>query len=229
VTAEGAEGAEGAGTAKGAKVAKGATNAATARGAKGAATRRPAAFVDRDGTIMRDASYVRDPNDVELLPGAADAIRRLNDAGVPVIVVTNQSGIARGWLTVSDFMLVSARLSEQLAAEGAHIDATYMCPHHPDISGPCDCRKPGVALYLQAIAEHHLDPAVSLFVGDRLRDVEPASVLGGLGILLDVESTPAADLARAREDARVIAGSLGEAVDKFLALPALARRQYNPR
>ena len=202
----------------------------TAKGAKGAATARPAAFVDRDGTIMRDASYVRDPNDVELLPGAADAIRRLNDAHVPVIIVTNQSGIARGWLTLSDYQLVSARLSELLKAEGAHVDATYMCPHHPDISGPCDCRKPGVGLYRQAIAEHGLDPAASLFVGDRWRDVEPASVLGGLGILLDVESTPAPDLARARAGATVIAASLGEAVDKFLAaLPALARRQYNPR
>jgi histidinol-phosphate phosphatase family protein len=144
--------------------------------------------------------------------------------------VTNQSGIARGWLTLSDYRLVTARLSEQLAAEGARIDATYMCPHHPDFGGPCDCRKPGLGLYRQAIAEHRLDPAASLFVGDRLRDVEPSSVLGGLGILLDVESTPAADLARARADARVIAPSLGEAVDKFLAaLPALARRQYNPR
>jgi len=179
---------------------------------------------------MRDASYVRDPNDVELLPGAADAIRRLNDTRVPVIVVTNQSGIARGWLTRSDYALVTARLSEQLEAEGAHIDATYMCPHHPDIDGPCDCRKPGVALYLQAIVEHHLDPGASLFVGDRVRDVEPASVLGGLGILLDVESTPAADLVRARENGNMIAPSLGKAVDKFLAaLPALARRQYNPR
>ena len=179
---------------------------------------------------MRDASYVRDPNDVELLPGAADAIRRLNDAGVPVIVVTNQSGIGRGSLTLSDYALVSARLSEQLAADGAHIDATYMCPHHPEIDGPCDCRKPGVALYRQAIAEHHLDPAASLFVGDRMRDVGPASVLGGLGILLDAKSTPAADLLRARGNAIVIVPSLGEAVDKFLAaLPAPARRQYNPR
>jgi histidinol phosphatase-like enzyme len=87
-----------------------------------------------------------------------------------------------------------------------------------------------VALYLQAIVEHHLDPAVSLFVGDRVRDVEPSNMLGGLGFLLDVESTPAADLERARENENMIASSLADAVDKFLAaLPALARRQYNPR
>ncbi|MDB4875753.1 MAG: gmhB [Gemmatimonadetes bacterium] len=184
-------------------------------------SKRPAAFLDRDGTIMRDASYVRNPNDVELLPGAADAIRRLNDRGVPVIVITNQSGIARGWLTEADYETVRDRLNDLLAAEGAHVEATYMCPHHPDFTGPCDCRKPGTALYRQAIAEHDLDPTQSVFVGDRWRDVEPASVLGGLGIMLDVESTPAADLERAHTNSVPIARSLGEAIDKFFAvLPA---------
>lgn len=182
---------------------------------------RPAAFLDRDGTIIRDASYVRDPADVELLPGAAKSIRRLNERGVPVIVITNQSGIARGWLTDDDFGAVSRRLRDLLAAEGARIDATYMCPHHPDLTGPCDCRKPGLALYRQAIAEHGLDATRSLFVGDRWRDVVPASVLGGTGVLLDVSSTPPEDRVRAASDAVRTAGSLADAVDNFLAaLPA---------
>lgn len=184
-------------------------------------TTRPAAFVDRDGTIIRDASYVRDPTDVDLLPGAAEAIRRLNERQIPVIVVTNQSGIARQWLSVVDYGAVRERLNELLRARGAHIDATYMCPHHPSITGPCDCRKPGLALYREAIAEHRLDAPRSLFVGDRWRDAAPASVLGGLGILLDVESTPPADLDRARAESIVIAPSLGAAIDEFFAvLPA---------
>ena len=184
-------------------------------------TARPAAFIDRDGTIMRDASYVRNPDDVELLPGAADAVRRLNDRQVPVIIVTNQSGIAREWLTVRQYETVRDQLNELLRAHGARVDETYMCPHHPSITGPCNCRKPGMALYRQAIADHHLDPSRSLFVGDRWRDVAPASVLGGLGILLDVESTPPDDLERARSESIMTAPSLDAAVSKFFAvLPA---------
>ncbi|HEY4218220.1 MAG TPA: HAD family hydrolase [Gemmatimonadaceae bacterium] len=179
---------------------------------------RPAAFLDRDGTIMRDASYVSDPSVVELLPGAAAAIRGLNERSIPVIVVTNQSGIARGWLTEQDFVNVRDRLDALLGAEDAHIDATYMCPHHPEFTGPCDCRKPGTLLYRQAMAEHHLDATRSLFTGDRLRDVEPAAALGGYGVLLDVESTPAVDLERAKSAFLPIAGSLADAVDLFLHL-----------
>ncbi len=99
-------------------------------------------FLDRDGTIIRDTEYLSRPDDVELLPGAADAIRALNDAAVPVVVVTNQSGIARGYLSVAEYEAVAKRLDELLAARGARIDATYYCPHHPDFGGNCDCRKP---------------------------------------------------------------------------------------
>lgn len=183
---------------------------------------RQAAFVDRDGTIIRDANFVRDPNDVELLPGAAASVKSLNDAGIAVIVVTNQSGIARGYLTAADYELVRRRLDDLLAAEGARIDQTYMCPHLPEITGPCDCRKPGTALYAQAIAEHGLDGKRSLFVGDRYRDVAPAAKFGGLGILLDVASTPADDLVRAQRDGIRTARSLGDAIDQFrIALPPL--------
>lgn len=187
---------------------------------------RPAAFIDRDGTIIRDANYIRDPAHVELLPGAADAIRRLNEQNVAVIIVTNQSGIARGWLTAEDYDAVQRRLGSLLGAAGAHVDGVYMCPHHPDISGPCDCRKPGLALYRQAIAEHGLDGSTALFVGDRLRDVTPASALGGQGILLDVDSTPPEDRERAQSESIATARSLGEAVDRFLrTLPARTQSQ----
>jgi histidinol-phosphate phosphatase family protein len=186
----------------------------------------PAAFLDRDGTIIRDAAYVRDPRDVELLPGAADAIKRLNDRGIRVIVITNQSGIARGYLDAADYEQVRARLDERLAEHGARIDATYMCPHLPEISGPCECRKPGLGLYRRAIADWNVDPARSLFTGDRWRDVEPGRALGGTAVLLDVDSTPAADLARADAESAPTAASLAEVVDRFLAaLPPSDGRQ----
>jgi histidinol-phosphate phosphatase family protein len=182
---------------------------------------RLAAFLDRDGTIIRDANYVRDPDAVELLPDAAAAIRRLNQHDVAVIVVTNQSGIGRGLLDLDDYEAVRRRIDTLLGAEGARIDASYMCPHSPDVDGPCDCRKPGLALYRQAIAEHGLDAARSSFIGDRWRDVAPASAFGGVAILLDVESTPLDDRQRVARESIATAHSLGEAVDRYLAvLPA---------
>jgi histidinol-phosphate phosphatase family protein len=184
-------------------------------------TGRRAAFLDRDGTIIRDVTYIRDPRDVELLPGAAAAIRRLNEADVPAIVVTNQSGIARGLLTLADYNAVRERIDSLLQAHQAQITATYMCPHHPDVDGPCDCRKPGLLMYRQAMHVHEVDPARSLFVGDRMRDVIPAIALGGVGIMLDVESTPAEDREAARAQSITMERSLGDAVERFLrTLPA---------
>jgi histidinol-phosphate phosphatase family protein len=182
---------------------------------------RVAAFLDRDGTIIRDANYIRDPSLVELLPGAADAIRRLNGRGIAVVVVTNQSGIARGALTAADYNAVRERLEAVLAAQGARIDATYMCPHHPDITGSCPCRKPGLSLYRRAITDLALDAPSSAFIGDRWRDVAPALTLGGTPILLDVSSTPPDDRIDALRNGVATATSLHEAVDRYIAtLPA---------
>lgn len=178
--------------------------------------RIPAAFLDRDGTLIIDRDYPGDPDGVALLPGAVDAVRRLNAAGVPVIIVTNQSGIARGLITHEDYARVAARVDELLRAGGARVEAAYYCPHLPEISGACDCRKPATGMYERAAAEHGLDPARSLFAGDRWRDVEPGLRLGGRAMLVPSPSTPADDVARARAEAEV-AGSIGEAVDRFLA------------
>jgi histidinol-phosphate phosphatase family protein len=156
---------------------------------------RGAVFLDRDGTIIEDTGYPGDPAAVRLLPGAAPAIARLNRAGIPAIVVTNQSGIARGLLDESAYAAVARRLDALLAAEGARLDADYHCPHHPDITGPCECRKPGPLLYRMAAADHRLHLADSWWVGDRTRDVVPAERLGGRGILIahppDNELSPA--------------------------------------
>jgi histidinol-phosphate phosphatase family protein len=177
--------------------------------------------LDRDGTIIRDANYVRDPRDVELLPKAAAAIRRLNEADIAVIIVTNQSGIARKLLTREDYEAVRSRLDDLLALENAHITATFMCPHHPDVAGECDCRKPGLGMYRAAIAEYGIDPTRSVFIGDRYRDVAPARSLGGHGILLDIDSTPDEDRRRVKLESIPTATNLADAVEQFLrALPA---------
>ena len=143
-----------------------------------------AVFLDRDGTIIEDVAYLKEREQVRLLPGAADAIKRLNASGFLAIVVTNQSGIARGMLSRNDYQLAQRRVDELLGKEGAKLDAHYFCPHLPELTGPCDCRKPGALLYRQAAEQFHIDLGKSWWVGDRLRDVLPANTLGGRGILV---------------------------------------------
>jgi D-glycero-D-manno-heptose 1,7-bisphosphate phosphatase len=134
--------------------------------------------------MVNDPGFLRDPADVVLLPGAAGAIAQLNRAGMAAIVVTNQSGIARGLILPEEYRAVEQRIGELLAAEGASLDATFHCPHYPAITGPCDCRKPGTLLYRQAAEEFHLDLARCWAVGDRLTDLEAVRRLGGRGILV---------------------------------------------
>jgi D-glycero-D-manno-heptose 1,7-bisphosphate phosphatase len=143
-----------------------------------------AVFLDRDGTIIEDAGYLQDPGQVRLLPGAAPAIRRLRGSGYAILVVTNQSGIARGLLTLDDYRATERRVDELLGSEGARVDAHYYCPHLPELSGPCECRKPGTLLYRQAAERFGIDLQQSWWVGDRVRDVLPAEAFGGRGILV---------------------------------------------
>ncbi len=145
---------------------------------------RRAAFLDRDGTIVHDPGFLHDPDAVQLLAGAAGAIRRLNDAGWLVVTISNQSGIARGLYTEADYHVLQRRLDELLAADGARIDAAFFCPHHPEVTGPCACRKPGTKLFKDARRALGIDFARSWFVGDRPSDVAPARVLGGHGLLV---------------------------------------------
>lgn len=186
-------------------------------------TARRAAFLDRDGTIIHDAEYLADPSRVRLLRGAAAAIARLNAADIPVVVVTNQSGIARGLLTLGDYQRVRTRLDQALATAGARIDATMMCPHHPDYTGPCECRKPATLLYEQAARQLGLDLAASVYVGDRWRDVAPAVHFGGRGFLLRSGAATTDDYNRAdRAPAVDIVDTLADAVQRILAAGATA-------
>ena len=178
-------------------------------------SRRPAVFLDRDGTVIEDVAYLREPSQVRLLPGAAAAIKRLNEHAFLAIVVTNQSGIARGLLSRNDYRRTEHRVDQLLQAEGARLDAHYFCPHLPELTGPCDCRKPGVLLYRQAAEQFGIDLPGSWWVGDRLRDVLPAEALGGRGILV---LTGVGKVEAPAEKARryTKAGDLAAAVDVIL-------------
>jgi len=178
---------------------------------------RRAVFLDRDGTLIEDVSYLRDPAQVRLLHCAADAVRRLNEEGLLAIVVTNQSGIARGMLTERDYSAAVRRVDELLAGQGARLDAHYHCPHLPEIDGPCRCRKPGPLLYEQASERFGLDLEASWWVGDRLGDVEASRLFGGRGILLD--GGPVSPAVSPAEFPRV--PDLDEAVRMVLAAPLL--------
>lgn len=145
---------------------------------------RPAVFLDRDGTIVVERYYLADPDGVELVPGAASALRSLAAAGYALVVVTNQSGIARGLYGEEEFRAVQRRIEDLLERDGVRLDGVYHCPHHPDYTGPCDCRKPAPGLFRRAARELGLDLARSICIGDRLKDVVPARDLGCAGGIL---------------------------------------------
>ena len=142
----------------------------------------PAVFLDRDGTISEDVGYLNDVSQFRMFPFAAEAIRRLNDANLPVIVVTNQSGVGRGFFAESMVHIVHEEMTQQLAAAGAHLTAIYYCPHTSD--DDCQCRKPKPGMLRQAAREHSVDMARSFVVGDRYGDVELAQANGGRGVLV---------------------------------------------
>ncbi len=168
----------------------------------------PAVFFDRDGTLIEDPGFLARVEQVRLLPGAAAAVRAVNEAGRLAVVVTNQSGIARGLLTEADYAVTAARLAELLAAEGARLDAQYHCPHLPELTGPCECRKPGTLLYRRAAADLGIDLARSWWIGDKPRDVTPALVLGGAGAVLVGEAAPPPGVRQAASVAAAVALAL---------------------
>ncbi len=153
---------------------------------------RKAAFLDRDGVINLDRAYVHQWDEFEFVPGAVDAMRRLREAGYVLIVVTNQSGLARGMYTEAQFQELTRRMREALAAAGAEVEAVYHCPHHPkgqvpELAVDCDCRKPEPGMILQAVREHGLSLAQSFMVGDKPSDIEAARA-AGLGRAYIVQS-----------------------------------------
>jgi D-glycero-D-manno-heptose 1,7-bisphosphate phosphatase len=150
---------------------------------------RPAVFIDRDGTLTQEVGYVNHPTRLRLLPRSAEAIRRLNGAGIAAVVVTNQAGLARGYFSENVLQAVNAELVAQLERAGARLDGIYVCPHHPTEGAapyrmPCDCRKPQPGLLLRAADDLRLDLPHSVMVGDKPSDLEVAHKVGARGILV---------------------------------------------
>lgn len=146
-------------------------------------TKRRAVFLDRDGTINLEKDYLYRPEDLEFIPGAPQAIARLNQAGLLVIVVTNQSGVARGYFSVEDVNRLHQSMQQRLVEVGAHIDAFYLCPHHPDkglgaYRGDCECRKGKPGMLIQAAVEWDIDLPGSFMVGDKESDLAAGIAAG---------------------------------------------------
>jgi D-glycero-D-manno-heptose 1,7-bisphosphate phosphatase len=153
-----------------------------------------AAFFDRDGTINVDTVHTYKTEELRFIAGVPELIRRYNDEGFLVIVITNQSGIARGLFTETDMRRFHEYMNRRLNDEyGAHIDAFYFCPHHPDFTGDCECRKPKPGLIRQAIRDFNICAEQSVMFGDSDSDVKAATAAGVRAVLLDSSHVGGAD------------------------------------
>jgi D-glycero-D-manno-heptose 1,7-bisphosphate phosphatase len=192
------------------------------------APRRPAAvLLDRDGTLITETGYLTDPAGFDFVPGAPEAVARLNAAGIPVALVTNQSAIARGWLTPEGLEAIHAELARRLAERGARLDRVSYCPHHPD-QGPdgrpgpftaaCECRKPAPGQLVEAARAFGVDPAACVTIGDSDRDLEAGERCGAAAVLV-LTGKGRDQLARARTRLGrepVVAEDLAAAVERLL-------------
>lgn len=148
-----------------------------------------AVFIDRDGTLSEEVGYVNHPARLRLLPRSAEAVRLLNQAEIRAVVVTNQSGVARGYFSEDVLYAVNAKLVADLKTAGAFLDGLYVCTHHPTVGSPpyrvrCDCRKPKPGLLLRAARELGLDLSASYMVGDKISDVAVGKRAGATSILV---------------------------------------------
>jgi len=166
-----------------------------------AGARRPAAFLDRDGVLNVDHGYVHRREQLEWIEGAAEAVRLLNEAGYYVLIITNQSGIARGYYDETAVQSFHAHMQDDLAAHGAHIDAFYYCPHHPEgiikqLAVHCRCRKPSPGMLEQAAREWPIDTGASFLIGDRDDDLAAATAFKIRGIKFNSQIDSLPDLVR---------------------------------
>lgn len=180
---------------------------------------KKAAFLDRDGVINIDHAYVHRPEEFDFIDGVFDGAKALVDAGYELVIVTNQSGIGRGYYTEADFAHLCEWMKERFAEVGAPISAIYFCPHHPEKAldayrCQCDCRKPEPGMILRAQREHGYDLSASLMVGDKPFDMQAAASAGvatRIHVGKDGRETPAL-----QEPATHVALNLREAVSIFL-------------
>ena len=171
-------------------------------------------FVDRDGTLNQDSGYITSPEGLILFPGVVEGIARLNQSGIRVVLVTNQSAIARGLMSIDDLHMIHDKLRRELQKGGAWLDGIFFCPHHPDDG--CQCRKPKTGLIAQAMKEIDLNVSRSYLVGDKIIDLELANAVGSTAILVRT-SEFSQDAVNAIEKHRVqvgfVAPSFWEGVD----------------
>ena len=148
-----------------------------------------AVFIDRDGTLNVDSGYIAEPEELVLYPFAGPAVRLLNENGIKAMVVTNQSTVARGYCSPDMIDVIHEKLRSELHRDGAHLDAVYYCPHHPEVGREpyrvdCQCRKPKAGMLYQAQREHNIDLRRSFVIGDKTLDIEMARSVGAAGILV---------------------------------------------
>ncbi len=175
-----------------------------------------AIFLDRDGTINVEKDYLIAPADLVLLPGVGEALRRGQEAGFLLIVVTNQSGVARGYFSASAVEELHDHLQRELFSFGVRIDAFYLCPHHPEHGdGPCNCRKGEPGMLLQAAQEHHIDLAASWMIGDKSSDVEAGLNAGCRSIL--VRTGYGVQEGQGLPPSALVVDSLTEAIELIIA------------
>jgi D-glycero-D-manno-heptose 1,7-bisphosphate phosphatase len=187
-----------------------------------------AIFLDRDGTLVDELGFLRRPEDLRLLPRAAEGVRAFNAAGWPAIVVTNQSGLARGLFTPEDLAAIHVRLAAELAKEGARLDAILHCPHHPDEGEPplraaCACRKPEPGLMREAAQRFGLELGACWTVGDSLRDIEAGRRAGLAGEVLVLTGKGKDELARLSDGQREL---LRTAPDLLAAAHAILAESF---
>lgn len=176
-----------------------------------------AVFLDRDGTLNHDSGYVRTPGAFSVFPETGPALAKLNQAGVLVLVVTNQSGIARGFLNQDDLFQIHEKLRLEMKAHGAWIDDIFVCPHHPD--DRCRCRKPHSGMFEEALRRYDVDLGRSYMVGDKVLDVQAANRVGAKGVLVVTGplSQQAVQANRSGEvKAHCVVNGIKEAVDWIL-------------
>lgn len=185
-----------------------------------------AIFLDRDGTINMDKDYLYRISDFEFIPGCTDALRALMNADYRLIIISNQSGIARGYYTEADYLALDEWLKSTLRAQGIEITASYYCPHLPDAPVEryriaCTCRKPAIGLYEKAIREWDIDPSLSYAIGDRMRDLEICKSTGCRGFLLNTTEPEAVidDVKKGIYPDIRYAADLSEAASVILASP----------
>jgi len=141
-----------------------------------------AVLIDRDGTLLVDRGYMHDPSDIRFLPGALDGLRKLMSGGYLLVLITNQSGIGRGYFTVKQLATFHSEMAARMERKGVRLDGIYFCPHHPRAG--CGCRKPGTKLFIQAVRDFAIDPRVSFVMGDRAHDVLAGHFVGIRTILV---------------------------------------------